>query len=391
MGTRHRSASTLAFGLTMAVVTVMALGAPVASAGTGVPDADLLRSIAGDWRSSVGAPGVVVGARVGDGVPVIVAVGDVSDGSAPLSADATFEIASITKTFTGRLILDLADQGLLSLDDPLARWLPDFPGADRITIRQLLTHTSGIPPQWTENGSTPWSDEMLALVISDLEHQFTPEEVLALVGDRPLRFEPGKGIQYSNVNAILLGQVVAAVTDTDYATALHERLLTPLGLTDTAYRGIDEGQHATGGVGRLPDGTAYDTGTMPDRALLSFMGAAGAMVATPGDLLDWGVDDLRAGALGATDLAHSRFQVSPEGTALGVIPWSSRTGFCIFGDCSGPAMYDAVTGIGLSPGTSSMVAYLPDSDLTLIALSNSSATEVDGLMARLVSALVPGP
>src|SRR5207244_1065115 len=132
---------------------------------------------------------------------------------------------------------------------------PEFPAADRITIRQLLSHTSGIPPQWNENGATPWTEDMLQLVISDLEHSFTPEEVLTIVGDRDLLFTPGEGVQYSNVNAILLGQVIASVTGTDYVTALHERLLTPLGLDDTAYRAVDDGEHATGGVGLLPDGT----------------------------------------------------------------------------------------------------------------------------------------
>src|SRR6478735_8098327 len=101
MDTMHRGLGTLAAGVATAVVTVMTLAGSVASAGTGGPDETLLRSIAGDWRSEVGAPGVVVGARVGDAAPVIVAAGDLSDGSAPLPIDATFEIASITKTFTG--------------------------------------------------------------------------------------------------------------------------------------------------------------------------------------------------------------------------------------------------------------------------------------------------
>ncbi|MCY7418793.1 MAG: beta-lactamase family protein [Chloroflexi bacterium] len=348
-----------------------------------------LHAIAEAWRVQAQAPGVVVGIQIGDGPPLFVATGTVSDGSAALTVDATFEIASITKTFTGRLVLDLADAGVLGLDDTLDRWLPDFPRADAITICQLLTHTSGIPPEWNENGPTPWSDDMLQLVISDLTHTFTPEEVIGIVRDRVLLFEPGTGVQYSNVNAIPLGEVVAAATGTDYATALHDRLLTPLALDHTSFRAVDDGVHATGGVGQLPDGTVYDTGTMPDRALLSFMGPAGAMVSTPADLLEWGVDDFRAGVVDAADLAGSRFEVMPDGTALGVVPWSSLSGFCLFGGCTGPVMFDAIAGVGLSPGTSSMVVYLPRLDATIVAFSNSSATEVDSLVHDIVTALAP--
>ncbi len=173
--------------------------------------ATALRELARTWRVEHGVPGVVVGIRFGDGEPLIVADGLDAGGDTPLSVDATFEIASITKTFTAALVLDLIDEGVLRLDDPSA-YVPSFPNADRITIRHLLTHTSGLYPQWVEMGDTPYGDAAVALVVEDLERRFTIEEALDAVKDRPLQFEPGGGVQYSNVNTILLGAVIEAVT-----------------------------------------------------------------------------------------------------------------------------------------------------------------------------------
>ena len=121
----------------------------------------------------------------------------------------------------------------------------------------------------------------------------------------------------------------------------------------------------------------------------SLGGAAVGMVTTPEDLLDWGVAFLRDGASGREDLSLSRFQVSPNGTALGVIPWSIDSGACVFGGkCSA---FDGVTGIGLSAGTSSMVAYFPRWDLTVVAFSNAGLgmpSEVEWLVAEIMTSLV---
>src|SRR5262245_7384492 len=227
---------------------------------------------------------------------------------------------------------------------------------------------------------------MIDLVASDLEHSFTPEEVLELVKDRPLQFPPGQSVSYSNVNPILLGEVIEAVTMTDLTTAYHERLLTPLGLEDTYYRATELGPRPLAGLFSFDDSAPpQSTGDLPDQAILSFVGAGGGMVSTPADLLDWGSAFLRDGALGHVDLAQSRFQVAPNGTALGVIPWSIDRGACIFGgECSS---FDAVTGIGQLVGTSSFVGYFPQWDLTVVAFKNTGLgmePEVEDLVAMMM-------
>ncbi len=320
-----------------------------------LPDPLRLTSLIAKWRSTNGVPGVVVGMRLGDGESMIVADGEDVDSGAPLASDGVFEIASITKTFTGALALGLIDAGQLGLDDTIGAYVNGFPNGDRITIRHLLTHTSGLYPLWVEVGDTPYSQALTDLVLSDLKHLFTPEEVLDLVRDRPLQFAPGQGIGYSNVNTILLGEVIEAVTGADITTAYRERLLIPSGLEDTYYRSTEAGPRPLPGLIRWEGGPAQSTAGGPDTAMVSLGGAAVGMVTTPEDLLDWGVAFLRDGALDGEDLSMSRFQVAPNGTALGVIPWSIIHGACVFGGECAP--FDAVTGIGLSAGTSSMVAY----------------------------------
>jgi D-alanyl-D-alanine carboxypeptidase len=355
-----------------------------------LPAPQQLTELIAGWRSRHAVPGVVVGMRLGGGEPLIVVDGEDVESGAPLPAEGPFEIASITKTFTGALALDLIDSGELGLDDPIESYVEGFPNGDRITIRHLLTHTSGLYPAWIEVGDTPYTQEITDLITSDLEHSFTPEEMIELVKDRPLRFSPGQGVGYSNVNTILLGEVIEAVTGADIATAYRERLLIPLGLRDTYYRATEPGPRPLAGLFRS-DGPVENSGDLPDRAILSFLGAAGGMVSTPEDLLDWGVAFLRDGAAGREDLSLSRFQVAPNGTALGVIPWSIDSGACVFGgECSA---FDAVTGIGLSGAASSMVAYFPRRDLTVVAFSNAGIgmpSEVDGLVAEIMRSMVEG-
>ena len=142
-----------------------------------LPAPHRLTELIAGWRARHHVPGVVLGMRLGSGVPLIVADGEDADSGAPIPNDGAFEVASITKTFTGALALDLIDAGELGLDDTIEAYAKGFPNGDQITIRHLLTHTSGLYPPWVEVGDTPYSQEITDLITSDLEHSFTPEEV----------------------------------------------------------------------------------------------------------------------------------------------------------------------------------------------------------------------
>jgi CubicO group peptidase (beta-lactamase class C family) len=135
-----------------------------------------------------------------------------------------FQIASISKSFTAAAIMILAERGLLSVEDPLARFLPDYPRGDEITIRHLLTHTSGIP---NVNDFPEYSRE------SRFPH--TLEQIIGMFKGRSLEQEPGTGYRYSNSNYNLLAYIIAKTSGISYGDFLRENIFEPLGMDNTGH------------------------------------------------------------------------------------------------------------------------------------------------------------
>ena len=140
--------------------------------------------------------------------------------------EPAFLAYSITKTFTGALLLLLRDEGRLALDDRLARWLPGIHGADRIALRQLLNHTAGIADY---GGLSAYHDAVRAFPSTP----WTFERFAAETFDKGLRFEPGTGWAYSNPGYMLLKRIAEEVAGAPYATLIAERITRPLGLRRT--------------------------------------------------------------------------------------------------------------------------------------------------------------
>ena len=111
---------------------------PTTAPALALPTEAVVAALVDRWRADYDVPGAVVAVRVGDGPPLIVATGTDAKTGAPLDAHVPFPIASITKTFVGALALQLVDEGKLALDDALSTYVPDFPDADRITIKPIL-------------------------------------------------------------------------------------------------------------------------------------------------------------------------------------------------------------------------------------------------------------
>jgi D-alanyl-D-alanine carboxypeptidase len=224
-----------------------------------------------------GTPGVVglvrIGGRTWQGAS---GLGD-RGANRPARPGDRFRIGSVTKSFVATLVLQLVGEGRLSLDDNLERWLPGLvPGGEKITVRQLLNHTSGLY-NYTDDPPEP-------------PRRFRPQELVAIAaGHKPL-FAPGTEFSYSNTNYILAGLVVERVTGWRLANQLEQRILQPLGLDDTelpttqrevagphvrGYAPPDEDWRVSDGPARLVDVTEMDT---------SWAWAAGAMVSTTADL-----------------------------------------------------------------------------------------------------------
>ncbi|MEO6595371.1 MAG: serine hydrolase domain-containing protein, partial [Planctomycetota bacterium] len=148
----------------------------------------------------------------------------------PATATTMFRIGSITKQFTAAAIMRLIEQQKLSLDDPLSKFVPDFPTqvspkGKPVTIRNLLNHSSGIP-SYTELGES-WQK----LQPLELSHQ----ELLALVAGKPFDFEPDTDWHYNNTGYYLLGMVLEQVHGKSYAQVVHDELCAPLELAHTRY------------------------------------------------------------------------------------------------------------------------------------------------------------
>lgn len=146
----------------------------------------------------------------------------------PNTPQTRFQIASLTKPFTSLLILQMAEDGILSIDDPLFIHLPDFPadyGAD-ITINHLLTHTSGIP-NFTD--FEDWPDST-----SRIETRAT--EFVKQIAKKELEFDPGTRFSYSNSNYYLLGVIIEKITAKSYGRVLQEQILEPGRLNNSGYR-----------------------------------------------------------------------------------------------------------------------------------------------------------
>lgn len=195
-----------------------------------------------------------------------------------MSTDLHMRIGSVTKTFTGTLILQLAQDGELSLNDKINEYVPGIPNGKKITLRMLANMTSGIASYYT--------DDFLDQYFGAPETIFTPDELIAFgVSASPI-FKPGAEFNYSNTNTILLGKVIEQVTGQPVAAVLQQRILGPLGLTNTSFPDTSpvipdphpQGYTLQGGA--EPDDPTNATDWNP-----SFGWTAGGMISTLEDLL----------------------------------------------------------------------------------------------------------
>jgi D-alanyl-D-alanine carboxypeptidase len=231
---------------------------------------------AADAVIAAGATGFA--ARVEDGRRVRTLTRGVADRATgrALDADDEFQIGSNTKTFVATVMLQLVGEGRLTLDEPVGHWFPGIPEADRITVRMLLQHTSGLSDYLAD-------PQMAQTVLDGSRHRWTPEELLAVALKHPANFEPGADWSYSNTNYVLAGMIMRKVTGTDPARLIDRRIVRPLGLRNT-YWAADarfHGRHLHGYFRTQPGGTQY---TDISDAPLYWADAAGAMVSTTSDL-----------------------------------------------------------------------------------------------------------
>ena len=251
----------------LAAVALLALSGCSGSRTTQEPDLGALV----DRVVAAGAPGALVVVRRGEEVRSVAR--GLADRSVPIRPDDRFRIGSVTKTFVAVLVLQLVEDGRLRLDDPVERWLPGLvPGGRRITVRRLLSHTSGLF-DYVEDPR----------VFRDPGRRWRPRELVALAVERPVA-PPGR-FAYSRTNYLVLGLIAEEAGGAALGRQLSTRLFQPLGLRRTSFvPGPVQGRHVHGF--RAPShqgivtGPPVDTGGEP----AWWTWAAGGIVSTPNDL-----------------------------------------------------------------------------------------------------------
>lgn len=252
-------------------------------------------------RTDIPAPGLSVAIRLSSGElwTGVSGLASISP-DRPLTADTVFSVASITKTFVTALILKLAEEGAVALDDPLSRYVPSFPRARRITITQLLSHTSGVY-NYFEN------PRYLRDAFVNPSRRWSIREILGFVAQPYC--DPGACFHYSNTNFVLLGLIAEEAADMPVGDQIKARFIDPLGLTNTVFQPDQPTPndrahgHLSAGGGRFVDHTGTSR-VIPHLSAATVAWASAAMASTPTDLARW------ASAL------YGGQVLSPEATAL---------------------------------------------------------------------------
>ena len=267
-----------------------------------------------------------------------------------LTSNSRMKIASITKNFTATLIMMLVEDAELDLDTPITDYLSEYPPetGERITIRHLLSHTSGIPNIF-ENPS----------MVRQIPAVYSPGELVAQFSQLPLDFEPGQSFRYSNSNYDVLGAIIEHVTGDSFANILKARITEPLNLQDTGYydgdtiiEQISEGYERTLGA-------FTNAEVLPEQAVY----AAGMMYSTPMDIHTFNCA-LREGELiSNTVLRDSMWTESFPGSGYGY-------GFHVAPVNVAGKTYQSVGHPGSLPGVATRNLFLIDQGLSAVVLGN---------------------
>ncbi|MCI0345974.1 MAG: beta-lactamase family protein [Chloroflexi bacterium] len=350
--------------------------------------ATALQRVVDAARLEFGLPGVSVAVRFPDGSTWtgVAGLADVAAGI-PVTPETPFALASISKPFVAGVVMGLVEDGTLHLGDSVARLLPGVRlgsrGIDpRITIRQLLDHTSGLRDHLTASA-------LDKAVLAAPSVRWSIERALQYVG-KPLA-APGTRFYYSNTNYILLGLIVERVTQTSIVEQIHERWITPLGLTTASYQGFDKPASTPAVAYRftsnlataVPIDVTDGTDVRPFMAITTASGPAGSLMASASDTARWldalvGGESLSLATVGRM-VADARRQTAvdrrvPYGLGLQVYQVDGRV---------------SLGHSGRLLGERAVARHFPDAGITIVVLTNQSRTDPAIVLTRLVQKLLP--
>ena len=336
----------------LALILALALAPPAAAAPSlDARTKDRVENVVARELDRQVLPGAIVAIKRDNRKPWLTAAGVSNlETRMPMRRNNHFRIGSVTKAFVTTLLLDLQQEGLLTLDDPISDYVPGVPGGSRITLRQLANMTSGLRDYF--------SNEQFTIEYLTGE-TFTPEHLVELGVTLPVLFPPGTGWSYSNTNTALLGLVIEQVTEQPLHVALRQRVLRPLGMGQTSLpslrrlpRPFSRGytrQTANGALGEATRNTPTATW------------AGGGMVSTAADLTT------AARLFGTGEPILDRRSQREREEWVGLPPNSpeQRYGIGVF-DFNGWIGHN-----GGIPGYTTIAWYLPAKRMSLVVAVNS--------------------
>ena len=288
------------------------------------------------------------------------------DPKVPATPEMRYSIGSISKQFTATAILMLGEEGKLSLDDPVGRFLPDLTRANEVTIRELLSHTSGYQDYWPQ-------DYVMPMMLEPT----TAQKILDLWARKPLDFEPGTKWQYSNTNYVIAGLIVEKASGMPLLRFLAEKVFQPLGMQDVA--NIDQ-EHlpATDPTGYL----RYALGPLrpAPKEGTGWLFAAGELAMSAPNLARWDIGMLEQRLLKPASYREMQTEVRLK-NGLG-------TGYGLGIEVTKEADHRALEHSGEVSGFTSENVVFPDDGDAIVVLTNQDAAVAASQIARRIAPLL---
>lgn len=270
----------------------------------------------------------------------------------PITPETKFRIGSITKQFTAAAVLKLQEDGLLSVDDPLSKFIPDYPRGDEVKIHHLLTHTSGI------HSYTSKPDFMETVTV-----EIKPEDLIESFKNDKFDFDPGEKWLYNNSGYFLLGYIIQKVSGEPYGDYLKNHFFEPLGMKDTGvYHWSLILEHEATGYsykdGKFQKAVDWD---------MSHAGGAGALYSTVGDLHRWNEAVFNGKVISKSSLEAAFTPVTLNDRSKADTMWSGYGYGWVLLEMRG--MKEIAHGGGLD-GFNTYLARYPEQNVTVAVLTN---------------------
>ncbi len=284
----------------------------------------------------------------------------------PAEPGMRYSIGSISKQFTAAAVLMLVEQGKMSLDDPVSKWLPDLTRANEVTVRELLSHTSGYQDFWPQDYVPPF-----------MRQNISAERILDIWARKPLDFDPGTKWQYSNTNFVIAGLIVDKVAGMPLTTLLEQRVFRPLHM-ESVYNTDQAKLPAGDPLGYM----RYALGPLrpAPKEGKGWMFAAGELAMPAQDLAKWDISIIKQAILKPASYKEMETEVRLKN--------GEGTGYGLGVDVGRVAGHRAISHGGEVSGFTAQNTVFPDDGAALVVLTNQDAVSASAQIARGIAPLL---